>query len=114
MEERNRCYWESRDLVLFVLETLDRQHLALDFFQTAHGRSWLSRCEHLLSHLVSSGCSAPAPHVEASSVHTPAASPLLRLLASAVPPPTTWPTDPVRTRRGPGPEAIPPNAFEGA
>jgi len=23
------CYWESRDLVLFVLETLDRQHLAL-------------------------------------------------------------------------------------
>jgi hypothetical protein len=45
--------------VLFVLETLDRQHLALDFFQTAHGRSWLSRCEHLLSHLVSSGFSSP-------------------------------------------------------
>ena len=46
------CYWESRDIMLFVLETLDRQRLAHDFFDTDTGRSWLSRAEHLLAHLV--------------------------------------------------------------
>ena len=50
-----RCYWENRDVVLFVLETLDRQHLSHDFFETATGRSWLSRCEQILTQLVSSG-----------------------------------------------------------
>ena len=45
------CYWESRDIMLFVLETLDRQRLAHDFFDTDTGRSWLSRAEHLLAHL---------------------------------------------------------------
>ena len=53
-----RCYWENKDIILFILETIDRQQLShvtswqqsgqfdifdKDFFETETGRTWLQR-----------------------------------------------------------------------
>ena len=43
------CYWESRDLVLFMQLILHRQAASQDFLETAEGRSWLRSADRLLN-----------------------------------------------------------------
>jgi len=42
------CYWENRDTMLFLLETIDKQQMDYDFFETEAGKSWLRECEKLM------------------------------------------------------------------
>lgn len=46
------CYFENKDLMLFLLEEIERQQMEHDFFETEQGRAWLRNASELLGKMV--------------------------------------------------------------